>query len=87
MLTMLKVDLGITTTRYDARLAQYLEAARAAIETEGITVNSESPTDCNLVVMYAAHLWRKRDTAEGLPRSLRWMLNNRLMAEKVAENG
>lgn len=83
-LTALKVDLGITTTAYDDRLGQYLQAARAAIETEGINL-TESVSDGNLVVMYAAHLWRKRDTQEGMPRMLRWMMNNRLFSQKMTE--
>lgn len=84
MLTALKVDLGITTTVYDDRLGQYLQAARAAIEIEGIQL-TESVSDGNLVVMYAAHLWRKRDTQEGMPRMLRWMMNNRLFSQKMTE--
>lgn len=84
MLTALKVDLGITTTAYDDRLGQYLQAAREAIETEGINL-TESVSDGNLVVMYAAHLWRKRDTQEGMPRMLRWMMNNRLFSQKMTE--
>lgn len=84
MLNALKTDLGITTTAYDDRLGQYLQAARAAIEKEGINL-TESVSDGNLVVMYAAHLWRKRDTQEGMPRMLRWMLNNRLFSQKLQE--
>lgn len=84
MLTALKVDLGITTTAYDDRLGQYLETARAAIEIEGIQL-TESVSDGNLVVMYAAFLWRKRDTQEGMPRMLRWMMNNRLFSQKMTE--
>lgn len=84
MLTALKVDLGIATTVYDERLVQYLEAARAAIEIEGIKL-TEAVSDGNLVVMYAAFLWRKRDTQEGMPRMLRWMMNNRLFSQKMTE--
>ena len=84
MLTALKVDLGIATTVYDERLVQYLEAARAAIEIEGIKL-TEAVSDGNLVVMYAAFLWRKRDTQEGMPRMLRWMMNNRLFRQKMTE--
>lgn len=83
MLEMLKIDLGISTTAYDTRLAQYLETARDAITIEGITLDDEIISDGNLVVMYASWLWRKRDTAEGMPRMLRWMLNNRLFSEKT----
>lgn len=88
MLAALKVDLGITTTAYDARLTQYITAAKNAIEIEGVELNSSSIADGNLVVMYAAWLWRKRNTGEGMPRMLRWQLNNRLFSQKVGnENG
>lgn len=86
MLTALKVDLGITTTAYDQRLSQYLVSARAAIEIEGIKIIEQSISDCNLIVMYAAWLWRKRDTGEGMPRNLRWMMNNRLFSQKLQES-
>ena len=83
MLEMLKVDLGISTTAYDARLAQYLSVAKDYIEKEGITLNDSLASDGNLQVMYAAWLWRKRDTGEGMPRMIRYLLNNRLFSEKV----
>lgn len=83
MLEMLKVDLGISTTAYDERLIQYLASAKDAIKIEGITLDESIISDMNLVVMYAAWLWRKRDTTDGMPRMLRWQLNNRLFSEKV----
>lgn len=83
MLEMLKVDLGISTTAYDDRLTQYLTSAKDYIINEGITLDSEIVSDMNLVVMYAAWLWRKRDTTEAMPRMLRWNLNNRLFYEKA----
>lgn len=85
MLQALKVDLGITTAAYDVRLAQYLESARRAIEIEGIDL-TESISDASLVVVYAGWLWKKRDTGDGMPRSLRWMLNNRLFSQKLQED-
>lgn len=85
MLQALKVDLGITTAAYDVRLAQYLESARRAIEIEGIDL-TESISDASLVVIYAGWLWKKRDTGDGMPRSLRWMLNNRLFSQKLQED-
>ena len=83
MLDMLKIDLGITTTAYDERLSQYLTSAKDAITKEGITLDDSVISDGNLVVMYAAWMWRKRATNEGMPRMLRWQLNNRLFGEKV----
>lgn len=84
MLEMLKVDLGISTDAYNARLSQYLNSAKDYIAREGITLDSEKVSDMNLVVMYASWLWSKRDTTEAMPRMLRWNLNNRLFAEKVS---
>lgn len=79
--TMLKVDLGITTTAYDERLENYLQAARKMMAREGVVLtqdDAETVDDINLNIMYAAWLWRKRDTGEGMPRMLRWELNNRV---------
>lgn len=78
MLAMLKIDLGIKATVYDDRLTQYIEAAKAEIEREGITLSAESATDSNLIIQYAAWMWHKRDTGEGMPRMLRWQMNCRL---------
>ncbi len=86
MLTAVKIDLGITTDAYDDRLSTYLEFASKAIETEGITV-ADNIEDGNLVVMYAAWLWRKRAENVPMPRMLRWALNNRLFQEKVNADG
>lgn len=85
MLDMLRTDLGITTNKYDVRLYQYIESAQKMIETEGITVDDTDPQDQQLVVSYAAWMWRRRDTMEGMPRMLRWQLNNRLMSQKMKE--
>lgn len=84
MLAALKTDLGITTNAYDERLGQYLISAQAAITTEGIHL-TDSVEDGTLVVMYAAWLWRKRASGEGIPRMLRWQMNNRLFSQKISE--
>ena len=80
MLDMLKIDLGISTTnKYDDRLKQYLQTAVKEIKREGATLSfTDSVEDANLVIMYAQWLCRKRDTGEGMPRMIRWEINNRL---------
>lgn len=83
-LQMLKTDLGITTTAYDLRLQQYLTSAQQMIEREGVKALDLSVLeDAQLVVMYAAWMWRRRDSQDGMPRMLRWALNNRIMSEKM----
>lgn len=88
MLEMLKVDLGIrTATAYDARLQQLLTAAQSAITKEGAsTLDASDPLDQQLIVMYAAWLWRRRDSMDGMPRMLRLALNNRVFSEKAGVN-
>ena len=83
-LAALKFDLGITTTKYDSRLEEYLASAAALIRREGVnTLDLEDAEDGHLVVIYAAWLWRRRDSGEGMPRMVRWALNNRIFAEHM----
>lgn len=83
-LAMLKTDLGISATGYDERLTQYLSAAEKQIKREGVaTLDSTELEDAQLVVMYAAWQWRRRDSGDGMPRMLRWALNNRIFSEKA----
>ena len=82
MLNMLKIDLGITGTAYDERLQQYLNTAAEMITREGVTL-TDSDEDQQLQVAYAAWLWRRRDSGAGMPRMLRYLLNNRLLSEKA----
>ena len=86
-LAMLKIDLGITTTAYDNRLTELLGVSAGRIAEEGITLDATRADDNALLVMYAGWLWRKRDTMEGMPRMLRYALNNRLFAEKMNAEG
>lgn len=81
-LAMLKVDLGITTDAYNTRLEQYLSAAETEIARQGAALD-DSVGDLQLMVMYAAWMWRRRDTMEGMPRMLRYALNNRIFSAKM----
>lgn len=84
ILSSLKVDLGILrTTAYDSRLKEIIKSSFQMIEREGATLDVSVLEDAQLVVMYSAWLWRKRDSGEGMPRMLRWALNNRILSEKA----
>lgn len=91
LLTMLKVDLGFISngeTRIDTRLSQLLRVAEAEIKKEGATtLNKAQIDDAQLIIMYAAWLWRKRDTQEDMPRMVRYALNNRVFSEKMGGDG
>ncbi len=83
LLAAVKVDIGITTSAYDNRLTQYIKSAYKSISIEGIVLDAEDDLDKQLVTMYAAWLWRRRDTGEGMPRMIRYALNNRLFSQKM----
>lgn len=85
MLAALKIDLGITATAYDGRLTQYLEAAEAEITKEGVTLDTSDIDHAQTVIMYAGWLWRKRDTGEGMPRMVRYQLNNLILHEHLEQ--
>ena len=83
LLASLKIDLGVTTPRYDERFKQYLLSAYSFIEEEGAVLDSTNVKDRQLIVMYAAWLWRRRDSGEGMPRMLRYALNNKVFSGKM----
>ena len=86
ILTMLKANLQImpVNTLQDEYLNSLITAAKQMITREGITL-ADTVEDGQLVVMYAAYLYRKRaDDAPVMPRMLRYALNNRLFSQKVS---
>ena len=84
ILASLKIDLGILrTTAYDSRLKEIIKSSFEMITREGATLDVSKQEDAQLVVMYSAWTWRRRDTGEGMPRMLRYQLNNRVLGEKI----
>lgn len=88
ILTILKIDLQISSTALDEYLSALIAAAQGYISTEGIVL-TDSYDDGLLVEMYAAYLYRRRrEENVQMPRMLRWALNNRLFSQKAsAANG
>lgn len=85
ILIALKVDLQISTETMDQYLTKIISAAKSYIQQEGIIL-TDSIGDGMLVEMYAAYLYRRRrEENVGMPRMLRWALNNRLFAQKAGK--
>ena len=84
ILTVTKQDLEIRNTTHDTYIQQLIAAAKTAITSEGITIDADSLLDCQLIIMYAAYLYRSRDNKTGMPRALRLLLNNRKFNERGA---
>ena len=86
LMTALKTDLGITSERFDERLADRLDEAQAALTDLGIALE-DTVQDRDLVVMYAGWLWRSRVDGSEMPPMLRQARNNRLFGRKMRTEG
>lgn len=83
LLELVKLDLQLLTNAFDALVLQDIDAAKEYIAREGITLG-DTAGDAQLVVMYAAYLYRQRVNPDNkMPRMLRWELNKRLFAQKA----
>lgn len=81
-LALVKADLEISNSLRDNYLSMLLKVAEKEIAREGISL-TESLDDEFLIIMYAAYLYRKRvGEAQGMPRMLRYLLNNRQFGKK-----
>lgn len=83
LLPSLKTDLQITTDAYNDRLVSRLDTAMERITAMGISLK-DTPGDQDLVLMYAAWLWRSRAEQAGMGRMLQLALNNRLFGQVAA---
>lgn len=83
ILELLKIDLHLSSNAYDILLNHLIDMAIQAMVNEGITVDLGKISDAMLVMKYASYLFDKRHENVGMPRDLRWQLNNRLFREKA----
>ena len=96
LLGMLKANLEKRNSINDSYLEKLIDAAKAGIAREGITLpdSDYSFDQGNLIVMYAAYLYNMRRPVEdgyrtdalypqGMPYMLRYALNNMIFAQKM----
>lgn len=94
VITILKTSLNLVRTNdaLDQHLEHLVNSAIGFIEREGYTFTTSDDAheftaeEAQLVIMYASFLYRKRATDEGMPRSLRWTLNNAILSQKARES-
>lgn len=81
----LKIDLGLTVRNYDARLDQIIASSIESIEAAGATLNLEDARHCQVIIIYSAWMWRRRDTQAPMPQMVRRALNNLVFGQKMAQ--
>lgn len=89
-IAMLKVNLGLRAVTYeqDQYLGQLLDTAISRLQRDGITLDPDDAEHDQLVVMYAAWLYRKRaedPEQQAMPLMLRTLRNSLLFGQKMAE--
>ena len=77
-LSLLKADLGLYTVTgpVEDLLRSKLASAAKKLEKHGIQIDMEDGDDLDLLVMYAAWLYRKRAGSEPMPPMLRAAIND-----------
>ena len=84
--SMLLIDLQRmnVTDATKSFLMNLITVAEVEIAREGIMLDLSEADDRQTIEMYAAYLYRKRVSGDGMPRMLRYRLNNRLFSERMA---
>ncbi|MBQ8994519.1 MAG: hypothetical protein IJ091_11380 [Oscillospiraceae bacterium] len=83
------LDMKVIDSARTAQLNHLIDSAVSYIEREGVAFTVTDGTynftaeEADVVEMYACYLFRKRKTDEGMPRMLRWSLNNLLFSQKA----
>lgn len=82
ILSLLKIDLGITHTARDNYFTNLIEGTIKEIERKGIILDGESIDDQMLVADYSAWTYRKRQEDTGLPQNINLRLRNRIARKR-----
>ena len=82
LLASLRSTLAISSAAFNDSLISRIRVAQARIAEHGIVLQ-DTEEDRDLVVMYAAWLWRARVSGDGMPRMLQFAINNRLFSRKA----
>lgn len=95
LLKMLEFNLSLifdfmdaqSKTEKEEQLMFYIDSSIKFIEIEGINIDYEDIGDLQIITMYAAYLYDKRnDGVSVMPRALRYAMNIRVLQQKVNEN-
>ena len=83
ILSLFKIDLGITHNLRDSFFIQLIKSSIEEIERRGITLNLQAADDQMLIVDYAAWTYRKRLEDIPLANNIQHRLRNRIIKERI----
>lgn len=85
ILTLLKIDLGITHAIRDAYLIQAIKGSMQEIERRGIKLDLSAADDQMLISDYTAWTYRKRQEDAPLANNIQHRLRNRIIQERIVK--
>lgn len=85
VLSLFKIDLGITHNLRDAYFITLLKGSINEIGKRGITLDLNKAEDQILVSDYAAWTYRKRQEDLPLANNIQHRLRNRIIEERIAK--
>lgn len=82
VLSLLKIDLGITHTLRDVYFNAQLEACNAELSRKGIKLDLTNVEDQILLSDYT--VWKYRNRMDNIPisQNLQWRIRNRIVKER-----
>ena len=83
VLSLLKMDLGITHTMRDTYFITLIQSVVKEIEQKGILLNLDSAEDQILLSDYAAWVYRKRQENLPLAQNIQQRIRNRILKERA----
>lgn len=85
VLTLLKLDLGISHNLRDAFFIQLLKSSQQELDKKGINLNLDSADDQMLLSDYSAWIYRKRQEDVPLANNIQQRIRNRIVKERIAK--
>jgi hypothetical protein len=80
VLSLFKIDLGITHTLRDDSFTKLIQAAQKELEQKGITLDLQNSVDDQVLLSdYAVWKYSKRRESVGLSQNLQFRIRNRVV--------
>jgi hypothetical protein len=83
LLSLFKIDLGITHTLRDSFFLELLNSSKEELERKGIELDITRSDDSILVVDFALWNYRKRQEDVELARNIQHRIRNRIVQERI----
>lgn len=82
VLSLFKLDLGVTSTSRDPLYLKKIEASDKELKSKGISTLEEDAEDMILLLDYALWMYQKKGENVGLPANLQTRIRDRIVKNR-----